>query len=80
MSDSTTHITFVDGGRGTAMVETGRHGGRVLVLRRGYPVAAEVVAGIKVEHITRALLGAFGLDSRSVAALAGPSHCALCEG
>lgn len=62
-------ITYTDGGSGTATVEEGRHGGWTLVLRKGCPVAAEVVAGVKVEHVTDALLGALGVASGSVSDL-----------
>lgn len=63
------NITYTNGSKGTATVETGRHGGPVLVLRRGFPVAAEVVAGIKVEQATRTLLAALGVSDESAAAL-----------
>ena len=57
----TTAIIYTDGSRGTATVEQGKHGGDVLVLRKGFPVAAEVVAGVKVEQVTMVLLGALGV-------------------
>lgn len=48
-------ITYTDGARGTASIEPGKRGGRVVVLRRGYPVAAEVVgafpAAAEVAHM-----------------------------
>lgn len=59
-------ITYTDGGRGTITAEVGKHGGRTLVLRRGFPVPAEVVAGIKAEHVTETLLSALGVDADSI--------------
>lgn len=54
-------ITYTDGTRGTATWEQGKHGGATLVLRKGTPVAAETVAGIKGEHVTPAILAALGV-------------------
>lgn len=65
------NITYTNGSKGTATVETGKHGGAVLVLRRGYPVAAEIVAGIKVEHVSPSLLSALGVASDVSEVLAG---------
>lgn len=59
-------ITYTDGGKGTATREVGKHGGRVIVLRRGYPVAAEVVGAIKAEHVTETVLSALGVDADSI--------------
>lgn len=62
-------ITYSDGGRGTASVETGKRGGEAMVLRRGYPVAAEVVAGIPLAHITPAMLAALNVTEGDAADL-----------
>lgn len=64
-------ITYAHGGRGTVAVEPGRKGGRVVVVRRGFPVAAEVVGAFPLGHghdvaHTLALLGV--ADAASVAA------------
>lgn len=62
-------IIFADGGKGTATLEAGRHGGgvQVLHLRRGYPVAAQSVGGLPVAHVSAAILASLGLSSESVA-------------
>lgn len=49
-------IAYTDGGRGTASVEPGKRGGRVVVLRRGYPVAAEIVGAFPMGSDMFALL------------------------
>ena len=54
-------ITYKDGSKGTATWELGRHGAYALVLRKGYPVAAEVVAGIKADHVSVDMLGMLGV-------------------
>ncbi len=64
-----TAITYTDGARGTASLEQGKHGGTVMVLRRGFPVAAEVVGAVKVEQITETLLSALGVSEPFVLVL-----------
>jgi hypothetical protein len=59
------NITYTDGSRGEANVDLGKHGGAVLVLTKGYPEASEVVAGIKREHVTPAILAALGVSADS---------------
>lgn len=58
-------ITYADGGQGTATVEQGKYGpaaGSVLVFRRGYPVAAEIVGAVPVRHLTVGTLLALGVS------------------
>jgi hypothetical protein len=63
-------ITYTDGSKGTATLEQGKHGGEVLVLRKGFPVAAEVAGAVKVEQVTVPLLGALGVETASMGSIA----------
>jgi hypothetical protein len=58
-------ITYTDGSEGTATVEAGKYGpaaGSVLVLRRGNPVAAEIVGAVPLRHLTVGVLLALGVS------------------
>jgi hypothetical protein len=55
-------ITYTDGTRGTATWEQGKHGGATLVLRRGNPVAAEIVGAVPLRHLTVGVLLALGVS------------------
>lgn len=52
MSLPTAPITTRDGHAGTATVEPGKRGGTVVVIRRGFPVAAETVAAVPMSHLS----------------------------
>ena len=64
-------IAFTDCGRGTASIEPGKRGGRVVVLRRGYPVAAEVVGAFPAASEVAHRLGLLEVADSAAVARAG---------